>query len=187
MKLKIFIAALFAALSLSAQSFVVDTAHSKVSFKVKHLMISNVVGHFESFQGTFDYDEEKGIITMLKGNVDVNSINTSIDKRDKHLRSPDFFDVYAYPTMTLDMIGMEGDKMIGNLTIKGITKKVEFDFENGGTIVSPNGVKKAGFSLESKIDRKEYGLNWNKALEAGGVVVGDMVKINIEIEGDLQE
>lgn len=184
MKLKIFIAVVLAALSLNAESFKVDTAHTKVGFKVKHLMISNVVGHFEEFKGSFDYDEKKGTLTALKAEVNVNSIDTSIEKRDNHLRSADFFDAQKFPIMTLEMLSIDGEDMLANLTIKGITKKVEFEFENGGSIVSPSGVKKAGFSLEAKINRKDFGLNWNKALEAGGVVVGDIVKINVEVEGD---
>ncbi|RXJ60932.1 hypothetical protein CRV04_00785 [Candidatus Marinarcus aquaticus] len=184
MKFKIFIAVILTALSLNAQSFKVDTSHTKVGFKVKHLMISNVVGHFEEFNGMFDYDEKKGTLTAFKGEVKVNSIDTSIEKRDNHLRSADFFDAQKFPIMTLEMLSIDGEDMIANLTIKGITKKVEFEFENGGSIVAPNGVKKAGFSLETKINRKDFGLNWNKVLEAGGVVVGDIVRINLEIEGD---
>ena len=186
MKLKIFIAILFAALSLNAQSFKVDTAHTKIVFKVKHLMISNVTGYFETFNGSFDYDAKKGLVTALKGEVQTNSINTSVEKRDNHLRSPDFFDAAKYPVMTLEMLSLDDDEMIANLTIKGITKKVKFEFENGGTATAPNGVKKAGFSLEGKVNRHDYGLSWNKVLETGGVVVGDIVKINIDVEGDAQ-
>lgn len=184
MKLRMILVLLLAVIGLNAQNFKVDTAHTKVAFKVKHLMISNVIGHFETFHGTFAYDEKKGAPSSLKGEVEVKSINTSIEKRDNHLRSPDFFDARNFPTMSLEMLSLNENEMVANLTIKGITKKVTFEFENGGTAVAPNGVKKAGFSLEGKINRLDYDLKWNKALEAGGVVVGDIVKINIDIEGD---
>ena len=184
MRLKIITVALLAAVSLYAGNYKVDTSHSKVAFKIKHLMISNVTGHFDEFKGTFQYDEKTGVLKALNGEVSVKSINTAVDKRDNHLRSADFFDVNKFPTMTLELIRANDQSVEANLTIKGISKHVLFEFENGGSAIAPNGVKKAGFSMSAKINRADFGLTWNKALETGGVVVGDTVRISIDIEGD---
>lgn len=172
--------AMLASMALSGQ-YVLDNSHTSVVFKVKHLMISNVPGEFNSFDGSFTV--EKGKLTALNGIVDVDTIDTGIEKRDNHLRSADFFDVKKYPKMTLQMVKLNGDELTAYLTIKGIKKLVEFDYEFGGEADDPWGNHRAGFTLEGKISRKDFGLKWNKALETGGFVVGDTVKITIEVEG----
>ncbi len=167
--------------ALSAAVYKVDVSHSNVGFKVKHMMISTVTGKFGNFNGTYELD--KGVFKSLKGDIKAASIDTGIAKRDDHLRSADFFDVAKFGDMTFAMTSATKEKMTGNLTIRGITKKVTLDIDMGGIIEDPWGNQRSGFVLTGKINRKDFGLNWNKAIEAGGVVVGDEVKMIVEIEG----
>lgn len=170
-------------ISVFADSYNVDIVHSKVGFKVKHLMISNVVGYFEDFEGSYDYDAKTGKVNFLEGIVRVKSINTAVVKRDNDLRSDNFFDVKKYPMMKFKMTKFDDDEIYADLTIKNVTKNIKFEYENGGAVKDPWGKYRSAFSLEAKISRKDFGIIYNKLLEAGGVVVGDRVKINIEIEG----
>ncbi|WP_294922401.1 YceI family protein [Sulfuricurvum sp.] len=165
----------------SAAMYKVDVSHSTVGFKVKHMMISTVTGKFGNFSGSYELD--KGVFKSLKGEIKATSIDTGIAKRDDHLRAPDFFDVAKYSDITFVMTSASKDKMTGNLTIRGITKKVTLDIDMGGTVEDPWGNQRSGFVLTGQINRKDFGLNWNKAIEAGGVVVGDEVKLIVEIEG----
>lgn len=166
---------------LSAAVYKVDPSHSTVGFKVKHMMISTVTGKFNNFNGT--YDLEKGQFKSLSGVIKADSIDTGITKRDDHLRSADFLDVAKFSEITFTMTSAAKSKMTGNLTIHGITKKVVLDVDMGGVVQDPWGNQRSGFVLNGKINRKDFGLNWNKAIEAGGVVVGDEVKLVVEIEG----
>lgn len=166
---------------LHAAPYNVDIAHSSVGFKVKHLMISNVKGDFSDFNGT--YDLEDGVLKSLKGVVKTTSVDTGIEKRDNHLRSADFFDVEKYPEMTFTMISATNDTITGELTLHGVTQKVTFDAEISGTIKDPWGNIRSSISMEGEIKRSDFGLKYNKVLEAGGVTVGDEVKISIELEG----
>jgi polyisoprenoid-binding protein YceI len=183
--LKLGLASLVASSALFAGTYNVDASHSNVGFKVKHLMISNVTGKFDNFSGKFVYDEKTKTLKSLEGEVSVASINTEDDKRDAHLKSADFFDQANNPTLTYKLEKIEGDTAYGKLTIRGITKDVKLDFEDNGTAVDPWGNTRVGLELTGKINRKDFGLNWNKALEAGGVLVDETVKLNIEIEGIL--
>lgn len=167
--------------ALSAALYKVDPSHSNVGFKVKHMMISTVTGKFGNFSGS--YELEKGQFKSLKGDIKSASIDTGIVKRDDHLRSPDFFDAPKFGDIAFVMSSATKDKMTGNLTIRGITKKVTLDIDMGGTVTDPWGNQRSGFVLTGQINRKDFGLNWNKAIEAGGVVVGDEVKLVVEIEG----
>ncbi|MCI4407268.1 MAG: polyisoprenoid-binding protein [Sulfuricurvum sp.] len=183
---KSLLATVFAGLLLgstcaSAAVYKVDPSHSTVGFKVKHMMISTVTGKFGNFSGTYDLD--KGVFKSLSGIIKADSIDTGIAKRDDHLRSADFFDVAKFGDITFTMTSASKSKMTGNLTIHGITKKVVLDVEMGGVVEDPWGNQRSGFVLNGKINRKDFGLNWNKAIEAGGVVVGDEVKLVVEIEG----
>ena len=182
---KLGLASIIAAGALYAGTYNVDRSHSNVGFKVKHLMISNVTGNFDNFSGTIEYDEKTKTITGLTGKIVVDSINTDNAKRDGHLKSADFFDAANHPDLTFKLDTIKGDQAYGVLTIKGVSKKVSLDFELNGTVTDPWGNKRVGLELEGKINRKDYGLNWNKALEAGGVVVGEKVKLHIELEGIL--
>ena len=166
---------------LYAAPFQVDLAHSSVGFKVKHLMISNVKGDFSKFSGS--YDLENGTLKSLQGVVQTASIDTGIDKRDDHLRSTDFFDAARYPEMTFEMISVKGDTITGDLTIRGVTKRVTFDAEISGTVKDPWGNTRSSVSMSGKINRKEFGLKYNQLMEAGGMTVGEIVTISIELEG----
>lgn len=177
---------LLSAGTLFGGNYTVDLEHSNVAFKVKHMMITNVKGQFEKFSGTFEYDEKTNSLVALQGVVDINSINTRIEKRDTHLKSADFFDAANHPSMTLLLEKVEGDKAYVKLTIRGVTKEVEMELETSGAVIKdPWGKTRTGVSLSGKVNRKDFGLNWNKVLEAGGVVVGEDVKISIELEGIL--
>lgn len=165
----------------------VDVDHSHLEFKVKHLMISNVKGQFTKFSGSFAYDEKSNTLTSLVGSVDVASIDTDNEKRDGHLKSADFFDIAKYPKMELELLELKGDSAVVNLTIHGITKKVTMDFESSGIAVKdPWGSVRRGLSLYGTINRSDFGLKWNKVIESGGLMVGEKVKISIELEGILQ-
>jgi polyisoprenoid-binding protein YceI len=152
-----------------------------VGFKVKHMMISTVTGKFGNFSGMYDLD--KGQFKSLNGVIKADSIDTGIVKRDDHLRSDDFFDTAKFSDIAFVMSSATKNKMTGNLTIRGITKKVTLDIDMGGTVTDPWGNQRSGFVLTGQINRKDFGLNWNKVIEAGGVVVGDEVKLVIEVEG----
>lgn len=176
---------ILAAGALYAGTYNVDKIHSNVGFKVKHLMISNVTGKFDTFTGSIEYDEKTNTVTSLSGKIVVNSINTENEKRDTHLKSADFFDAANHPDLTFELDTIKDDKAYGVLTMRGVSKKVVLDFELNGTAIDPWGKKRIGLELTGKVNRTDYGLNWNKALEAGGIVVGEKVKLLIELEGIL--
>jgi len=184
---KLLLAVLFLSSSLFASGYNIDPVHSKVSFKVKHLMITNVYGTFSKYDATIDYDEKSKKLRSLMANIDVNSISTENVKRDKHLRSADFFDAAKFPNMKFVILSISDDEAVGELTIKGITKKITFDFENNGIVKDPWGNTRLGLALEGKISRKEFNLTWNKVLETGSVVVGDKIKITVDIEAIQQK
>lgn len=183
---KSFIATVIAGLLISssiasAAVYKVDVSHSTVGFKVKHMMVSTVTGKFGNFNGSYDLD--KGQFKALSGQIKTDSVDTGIAKRDDHLRSADFFDAAKFGDITFKMTGATKTKMTGDLSIHGITKKVVLDIEMGGVVEDPNGNMRSGFVLTGVIKRKDFGLVWNKAMEAGGVVVGDEVKLIVEVEG----
>ncbi len=168
-------------------TWVLDPTHSEITFKVKHLMISSVKGEFRNFNATIQssgYDFSKASVTA---NIQSDSVFTNNDDRDGHLKSPDFFDSATYKELkfegtSLNKLDDENYQLKGNLTIKGVSKEVALDVEFGGVNKDPWGNEKAGFSLSGKINRKDFGLNWNAALEAGGILVSDDVKINGELQ-----
>ena len=165
----------------------IDPAHSKIGFKVKHLMITNVMGNFKEFEGqvtTMGNDFSTAVISLSLNSA---SIDTEMADRDSHLKSADFFDVGNSPKITFDTGSLKdlGDdiyELSGNLVIKGVTNKITLSVEYGGLMTDPWGNVKAGFSITGKMNRKDWGLNWNTALEAGGVLVGEEVKIICDIE-----
>lgn len=168
-------------------SWQIDSSHSHVNFTARHMMISKVRGSFETFSGTVDFDEENPTNTSVNVAVELGSINTRDEQRDGHLKSPDFFDVENYPTMTfvstrVEQIDANNGRLYGQLTIKGVSKEVALDVEYAGIAKSPWGTVSAGFSAAGTINRKEWGLNWNQALETGGVLVGEKINIEIELE-----
>ncbi|WP_299521012.1 YceI family protein [Winogradskyella sp.] len=160
----------------------VDTAHSEIGFKVKHMMISTVSGHFEDFIASVETDTEDFNDARFNFSAKVNSINTKNKDRDNHLKSEDFFNVASFPEMTFKSKSFDGSKVIGDLTIKDVTKEISLDMDFNGIAVDPYGQTKAGFEISGSISRKEFGLTWNAVTEAGSVVVGDTIKLAIELQ-----
>jgi polyisoprenoid-binding protein YceI len=168
--------------------WVIDPAHSEIGFKVKHLMITNVKGTFSEYNASIITTGEDFLTAEIDFWMNPESVTTSDEKRNAHLKSVDFFDVKNHKEITFTSNTIEkvdGDssyELWGDLTIKGITKKIKLDVEFDGVIKDPWGAEKAGFSINGKINRKDWELNWNTTLEAGGVLVGDTVNISCEIE-----
>jgi polyisoprenoid-binding protein YceI len=164
-----------------------DLSHSSINFHVRHLMVSKVHGRFTKWTGTLELDDEDLTRSRVEVTIDAASIDTKEDKRDAHLRSPDFLDVEKYPTITFKstQIVREGDDrytLVGDLTIHGVTREVKLEVEGGARVNDPWGGTRTGFSARTSISRKDFGLTWNVALEAGGFLVGDKVDITLEIE-----
>ena len=161
-----------------------DTAHSQIQFAVKHMGISTVRGTFQAFTGGFE--EENGVVKSLTVDIDMASLTTQNEQRDGHLRSPDFFDVAQFPNARFELTSFDrtGDDVVasGNLTIRGQTRPVSLKGEIGGPAKDPWGNEKVSAVLETKISRKDWGLVWNVALEAGGVLVSDDVKLHIDVQ-----
>lgn len=170
--------------NIMATKWKIDTAHSEIQFKVKHLMISTVTGSFKSFDLEVLTDgDDFSTISDIKFTADVESIDTNNEQRDGHLKSADFFDAEKFPKITFESTGFVNDnKLNGTLTIKDITKPFVLDVEYGGNVVDPYGQNKVGFTIEGKISRKDFGLTWNAVTEAGAVVVGNDIRINAEIQ-----
>jgi len=171
--------------ALTPGTWNVDAAHSRVGFTVRHLMVSKVRGSFTTFSGAVTVGEDK-LASSVVAEVQMASIATGDDNRDNHLRTGDFFDVAAHPTMTFRSTGITADGgdyvLAGELTIKGITKPVTFELEFEGVSPDPWGGTRAGFSAETEISRKEWGLEYNAVLETGGVVISDKVKLELDIQ-----
>ena len=165
----------------------IDASHSHVGFSVRHMMISKVRGQFDTFTGTVEGDEASVQQAKVDVQIEVASINTRDPKRDGHLRSADFFDAETYPYITfkstrVEQIDDERGRLIGDLTIRNVTKEVVLNVSYEGQSQSPWGTTSAGFSAQTKVNRKDFGLEWNVALETGGVLVGDDITIDIELE-----
>ncbi|NJD62637.1 MAG: YceI family protein [Deltaproteobacteria bacterium] len=174
--------------SAPAAAWDLDPNHTAIQFKVKHMVVSNVRGNFEKFSGTVVYDEGDVTKSSADVTIDLASVNTRVAKRDDDLRSPNFFDVAKYPTMTYRSKRVEKLqdgrlRMIGDLTLHGVTREVPLDIE-GPTpaIQDPQGNTRVGGQATARINRKDFGLSWNKVLEGGGLVVGDDVEITIDME-----
>ena len=171
----------------AATTWKIDPAHTHAEFSVRHLMVSNVKGRFAEVDGTITLDESNPSLSSVEATIPVAGIDTKQADRDAHLRSADFFDAENHPYLTFRSTRVEpqGENEFiayGELTIRGVTREVALEGEFLGTGKSPYGFTVAGFSARTKINRKDYGLNWNAALETGGVLVGDEVKITLEVE-----
>jgi polyisoprenoid-binding protein YceI len=186
--MKSIFAVLLFVLAISPMSFAakykLDKAHSEVGFKIKHLAISTVKGKFKDFNGSFEFDDKTGKLENLKATMDAASIDTNEPKRDEHLRSPDFFDAKKYPTIEfvatkVENSGTKPTKVHGNLTMHGVTKPVTLDVDYKGVAKDPWGNYRTAFEATGKVNRKDFGLKWNKTLETGGLLVGDEVQIEI--------
>jgi polyisoprenoid-binding protein YceI len=167
--------------------WVIDPMHSEIQFKVKHLVISTVSGFFKSFEGTLETEKEDFEDSSISFSLDINSIETNQSQRDEHLKSADFFDAAQFPHITFKSTsfkktGDEGFALVGNLTIKGVTKSVKLAAEYGGSTADFYGNTKAGFEVTGKINRKEFGLAWDGVTEAGSIVVGEDIKLHINVQ-----
>lgn len=167
-----------------------DTAHSSADFTVRHMMVTNVRGQFQNVSGTIDFDPENPANASVEATIEAASINTGAEDRDAHLKSADFFEVEKYPHITfkstnVDVTGDNSAKINGDLTIRDVTKSVVLDVEFLGQGGSPFGDTRAGFEASTKINREDFGLTWNQALETGGVLVGKDIKINLDVQAVL--
>lgn len=170
-----------------AADYGIDTAHSSAQFSVRHMMVSNVRGEFNKVTGTVHYDDAKPEAIVVKATIDVNTVSTREPKRDEHLKSPDFFDVAKYPTITFESTGAKkvsgGLNVTGNLTIHGVTKPVVLHVTGlTGETKDPWGLLRRGATATTTINRQEFGLKWNNKLDGGGVVISDEVQITLDIE-----
>ncbi|MBX7183040.1 MAG: YceI family protein [Bacteroidia bacterium] len=171
-----------------ATKWTLDPTHSEVGFKVRHLMITNVKGVFNSFEVNAETEGDDFSTAKISFSADTASVDTNNQQRDGHLQSPDFFDSANFPKMTFvatkyENVDNDGSyELYGDLTIKGITKPVKLDVEFGGVVKDLWGGTRAGFTINGKIDRKEWGLTWNAATEAGGVLVSDTIQISCDIQ-----
>jgi len=168
--------------TITKTNWKIDNAHSEVAFKVKHMMISTVTGHFNDFEAAIDSEDETFKNASISFSATINSIDTKNADRDSHLKSPDFFDADNYPNMTFKSTSFNGEKLIGELSIKDITKEITLDVDFNGIAVDPYGQTKAGFEIRGTINRKDFGLSWSAVTEAGNIVVSDKVKLAIDAQ-----
>jgi polyisoprenoid-binding protein YceI len=166
----------------------IDLAHSSVNFSVRHMVISKVRGRFTKFSGKLELNEQDLTRSTVDVRIEASSIETGVADRDAHLRSPDFFDVERFPELAftskrVERIADDQYRVVGDLTIHGVTREVPLEVEVGGTKKDPWGNERIGFTARARIERKDFGLVWNAALETGGVVVGERVDIDIDVEG----
>ena len=170
-------------------AWTIDTAHTTVGFVARHLGLNKVRGRFEGFRGEIEGDPAD--LTSAHGRIEVDlaSVDTGNADRDSHLRSPDFFDFERHPTMSFELKGVReddgGHRVVGDLTIKGVTREIALDYEHGGEVVDPFGNRKVGGTLTGSINRRDWGLDWNVALDTGGLLVSE--KIQLEIDFQLAE
>ena len=166
--------------------WLIDPMHSEVHFKVKHLVISTVTGTFKSFDGSLEVENEDFQGASIEFSLDVNSIDTNQEQRDVHLKSADFFDAEQFPKISFKSTSFEKDgddyELSGDLTVRNVTKAVKLNVEYGGTATDFYGNDKAGFEVSGKISRKEFGLTWDGITEAGAIVVGDDIKLQINVQ-----
>lgn len=185
-RLSLALAAL-AASAFAQATYEIDTAHSSAQFSVRHMMISNVRGEFGKVSGTFTHDPKNPAASSIEAVVDAATINTRNAKRDAHLKSPDFFDTAKYPTITFKskQVTKSGDRLHakGDLTMHGVTKEVTLDIEGPTQELKERGGARVGATATTKINRRDWGMNFSRALETGGAVVGDEVVITLDIEG----
>jgi polyisoprenoid-binding protein YceI len=186
--LSLLIVLLIAALPVVAQTtWKIDPVHSKVLFTVSHMVVSEVTGRFNEFDATLVQTNDDFSESKLSATIKTNSIDTDNEKRDEHLKSADFFDAEKYPEITFESksfvkTGENKYTITGNLTMHGITKEVVLHTTMNGIVKSPWGNEVAGFKAETTVNRYDFGLKWNKALEAGGVIVGENVKVTLQVE-----
>ena len=180
---------------MSKTNWQLDPAHSQVEFSVKHMMFTTVRGRFADVEGTIDLDQDNPGASSVSVDIDAASIDTRVEDRDNHLRSGDFLDVESHPKITFrskEVRGAVADpgaefEVVGDLTIRGVTREVTLEARFEGTGTDPWGGTRSGFSASTKIDRRDFGLTWNQALETGGVLVGHEVKIELQVQAVQQQ
>ncbi len=160
----------------------IDTTHSEIAFKVKHMMISTVTGHFEDFQATAKTNGDSFDDAIIEFTAKTASINTKNKDRDAHLKSDDFFNSEKYPDLKFASKSFNGEELVGDLTIRDVTKEVTLTAELNGIAVDPYGQTKAGFEISGEINRKDFNLTWNAVTEAGSIVVSEKVKLAIDVQ-----
>lgn len=190
MRMILALAAVLSTSALRAEVYVIDASHSSVGFRVKHL-VGKVPGRFTKFEGTLSFEPGKPDTWKAEAKIDANSINTDNEKRDVHLRAPDFFDTAKCPDIAFKstkVTGAEGDraKLHGELTMHCVTKPVVLDLEIGGTTKDPWGNSKAGFTATGTINRKDFGIVFNKTLDNGGLMLGEEIAISLDIEAGVK-
>ncbi|KAA0545283.1 YceI family protein [Bacillus sp. BGMRC 2118] len=172
---------------MTVSNWALDASHSSVDFSVRHMMIAQVKGSFNEFSATISADPQDLTTASIQFNVELASVDTRSEDRDNHLRSADFFEVEKYPTMTfsstnVEKVDADEYKVKGDLSLHGVTRQETFTVTYEGTGKDPWGNEKVGFSAEGKLNRSDYGLTWNAALETGGVLVGDQIKVSLQIQ-----
>lgn len=173
--------------NMTTKHWNIDTTHSGINFSVRHMVVSKVRGRFAKFAGAIQLDEADLSKSTLEVEIDASSIDTGVEQRDAHLKSADFFDVAQYPALRyrserIEKLSDDRYRVLGELTIRGVARQVPLEVEYGGRATDPWGNERAGFTARASIERKDFGLGWNQVLEAGGVLVGERVDIDIEIE-----
>jgi len=172
---------------MTTNTWNIDAAHSGINFSIRHMVVSKVRGRFAKYSGALSLDDEDLTRSFVEATIDASSIDTGTEQRDAHLRSPDFFDVEKFPELRFRSQRIEkldGDRyrVVGELTIRDVTREVSLDVEYGGRAKDPWGNERIGFVAKAALDRKDFGLGWNQVLEAGGVLVGDRVDIELEVQ-----
>lgn len=172
---------------MAKSTWAIDPAHSEIGFKVKHMMFTNVSGKFNTFSATIENENNQFETSLIKFEAEINSIDTNNTDRDNHLKSADFFDAEKFQKLSfvsseVKKINENEFQIIGELTVKDVTKTITLATEYSGMMLDPWGNTKAGLSISGKINRKEFGLTWNAALETGGVLVGEEVKLFVEVQ-----
>lgn len=172
---------------MTKRTWQIDPTHTDIGFTVRHMMVAKVNGRFAKFDGRLVQSGDSYEGAEVEVTIDAGSIDTQVEARDNHLRSADFFDVAAYPSLTfrskrMEKAGKDRYRLIGELTIRGTTKEVELEAEFLGGIKDPFGVERLAFSAAARLDRSDFGLTWNQALEAGGVLVSNRVDLQLEVQ-----
>ncbi|HEX8703166.1 MAG TPA: YceI family protein [Myxococcaceae bacterium] len=172
---------------MASQTWQIDTTHSSIGFTVRHMVVAKVHGKFKQFSGQLTLNGESLTAGTAEVEIDTGSIDTGVEARDNHLRSPDFFDVARFPRLRfrsqrVEQVGQDRYRVVGALTLRDVTREVVLETELLGRVTDPFGTERLAFSAHTRIDRREFGLTWNKAVEAGGVLVGDSVDISLDVQ-----
>ena len=167
---------------MATTKWILDPSHSEVSFKVKHMMISTVTGHFDEFEASIETEQEDFKNAEMKFSAKVDSINTKNIDRDAHLKSEDFFNAAAHPELSFTSTAFDGEKLTGKITLRGVTKEITLEVDYNGIVEDPYGQTKAGFEFTGSLNRKDFGLSWSAVTEAGNVVVSDKVKLIVNAQ-----